>query len=641
MGATVAVTEIPTNAPAAQHPRRRGSLARRLALALLPLVIISLLLMAGAAYLRSRAILRETISRQMTSATLSQTTLLEAWAQDREQQLFLASQRGSLRQAVSLLLPDPGVADDELVEAARDEIEAVRRDQRQGLYTHVLVVDVATGRVVLATNRAWDLQPYAPLASGLPEGFSVQTTPAVDDPLFSPAGFALLTVVPLRSAQATAPDLLLVGVNSGNAIGELLEQLQVFSEQRGVYFIRRGQSSFLVRPDVLVSLPRYAVAPQIAIGVDHPVLAREATPDIQTLDYIDLEGTAVIGSYQWLAGWDMAILNELPQAEVYSELNSLAPFTLILVSATAVLSILIVTLVSNRLLRPLSSLTEFARRMAQGEWSFRAPEDRNDELGLLGESLNRMAEELGGAYLTLEERVEERTRHVRIAADIARAVTSTPDLEELMRRAVDLIRDRFGYYHASIFLVDPSGEKAILRASTGEVGQALIARAHQLPVGSQSIIGWVTSNNQPRVASDVTDDPVHIRNELLPATRSEAAVPLQVGGTVLGALDVQSVEVSAFQPEDIDILQTLADQLSAAIQNARLAQTSVSAAEQARLISRVTSEVSGMLEMGDVLETTAQVLHQALGRSEVVIRMLQPGEELASPDTPPSGVENN
>ncbi len=174
-------------------------------------------------------------------------------------------------------------------------------------------------------------------------------------------------------------------------------------------------------------------------------------------------------------------------------------------------------------------------------------------------------------------------------------------------------------------MLDPEGKSAQLREATGEVGEALIARGHELDVGSESIIGWVTANNEPRVASDVSEDPIYFRNEFLPDTRAEAAVPLQVGGTVLGALDVQSTDARAFSEEDIEILQTLADQLSAAIQNARLAQTSVAAAERARLISRVTGEMSGLLDVDQVLNTAAQSLHRALGDSEIMIKLTAAG----------------
>jgi GAF domain-containing protein len=232
-----------------------------------------------------------------------------------------------------------------------------------------------------------------------------------------------------------------------------------------------------------------------------------------------------------------------------------------------------------------------------------------------------MADDLSALYGSLEARVAERTQQVRTAAEVARAVTSTPSLDDLLRRAVDLLRDRFGFYHVTIFMLDEEGANAVVRESTGEVGQLLKARGHSLAVGSSSIIGWVTANNQGRIATDVGRDPIHLKNELLPDTRSEAAVPLQVTGRVLGALDVQSKEVNAFSAETLEVLQALADQLSTAIQNARLAQQSSLAAERARLLSAVTGQFGGLMDIEHVLETAAHTLHRVLGQPEVIITL--------------------
>ncbi len=627
-----------TPAPPSHPARPRQPLSRRLALTLLPLVLVPLLLMAGAAYLRTRAILRGVASRQITSAAQSQSTLLLTWVEDRQQQLFLSSQRSALRQALAALLPSPAAADDERVEAARAELADIADQPGEDLFTELLVADAASGQVVVATVREWDLQTLASPADLLSGGTSIHTLPAVDNPLVAPDGLALLTVAPMRSGLSDSADLILVGVNRGIALGQLMEELQIFTERSGPYLVRRGFSSFLIPPDTLVRVTGYGGTFEIVRPVEHPVLALDPTPEIRTLEYTDLGGTPVIASAQWFPDWGWSVVNELPQSGVYAELNSLAPFTGAMLAISAILSVVTVALVTGRLMRPLGTLTEFAGRMSRGDWQFRVPEEREDEVGLLAASLNRMAEDLSGVYRSLEQRVEERTRQIRAASEVARAAISTPDLEELLRRAVDLIRERFGYSHASIFLLDDAAENAILRASTGEIGEALISRGHQLKVGSQSIIGWVTANNQPRLASDVSQDPVHFRNELLPATRAEAAVPLQVAGRVLGALDVQSEDPQAFTPDDLAVLQTLADQLSAAIQNARLAQTSAAAADRARLISQVTSQVTGVLEVGEVLRTAAETLHRALGQPEIAIRLLPPGEEqYAAPVEPGDG----
>jgi len=170
----------------------------------------------------------------------------------------------------------------------------------------------------------------------------------------------------------------------------------------------------------------------------------------------------------------------------------------------------------------------------------------------------------------LEEVVGRRTAQLATAAEIGRAASSMLDLSELLRRTLELIRDRFGYYHASIFLLDETGTQAAIRESTGEIGRQLKERKHTLAVGSQSIIGYVTSRREPRIALDVGADTEYFKNPLLLETRSEMAIPLIVGDRLLGALDVQSREPNAFTSADVTVLQTLANQLAVAINNAEL-----------------------------------------------------------------------
>ncbi len=179
----------------------------------------------------------------------------------------------------------------------------------------------------------------------------------------------------------------------------------------------------------------------------------------------------------------------------------------------------------------------------------------------------------------LEEMVAVRTRglvrravQLQTAADIAKLATETPDPNTLMVQAVDLIRDRFGFYHVSVFLMDESGNWADLRASTGEAGRKMLARRHRLAAGSASIVGWVTSNRLPRVALNVDQDPFHFKNPLLPDTSAELAVPLMVGQRLIGALDVQSTEPEAFDEDDIRALEGIASELAVAIDRSRVQQ---------------------------------------------------------------------
>lgn len=171
----------------------------------------------------------------------------------------------------------------------------------------------------------------------------------------------------------------------------------------------------------------------------------------------------------------------------------------------------------------------------------------------------------------LNEALEDRLRLAEITTQITQRISGRVNLDEVLDTAVNFITQSYpNIYHAQIFLVDESGQKARLVSSTGEAGRVLLQRQHSLDVGSASVIGSVTSQAKPMVARARSVDTVHRRNELLPDTRVEAAFPLLIGDQVIGALDLQSKEVVAFEDRDLPIFQTLADHIAVSIDNARL-----------------------------------------------------------------------
>jgi GAF domain-containing protein len=169
----------------------------------------------------------------------------------------------------------------------------------------------------------------------------------------------------------------------------------------------------------------------------------------------------------------------------------------------------------------------------------------------------------------LLQKAERRARLLQAANEAGKRLTSILDLDELLPRTVDIICEAYGFYYAGVFLIDPSGEWAVLRAGHGEAGAAMIAKGHKLAVGGHSMIGMATALREARIALDVGEERVHFKNPYLPHTRSEMALPLAVGDKLLGAVTVQSTEERAFSQDDIITLQTMADHLSVAIHNAR------------------------------------------------------------------------
>lgn len=239
--------------------------------------------------------------------------------------------------------------------------------------------------------------------------------------------------------------------------------------------------------------------------------------------------------------------------------------------------------------RSLSKLLEVARRWQAGDFSAQVDLQTRDEFQQIGETYNHLSTELNQSLKGLEKTIAERTltlqrraRQMQAAAEVGRAAVTIRDLDILLPEVTRLISARFDVYHVGIFLLDDRGEYAVMRAANSQGGKLLVQEGHKLKVGVQGIVGYVASKGEPRISLDVESDSIHYKNPHLPETQSEMALPLSVGGKILGVLDVQSSRAAAFTPEDASILQIMADQIAIAIDNAHLLAESRQALEASR-----------------------------------------------------------
>jgi len=274
--------------------------------------------------------------------------------------------------------------------------------------------------------------------------------------------------------------------------------------------------------------------------------------------------------------------------------------TILIATVVAGLISILATQMARLLTQPITQLTQNAGKITSGDLNVTVPITDRDEIGTLAGAFNVMTTRLRTLINELEDRVLARTRELEVqnktliyrtqqiqtVADVARSIASAQDLEKLLTQVAALISERFGFYHVGIFLVDEAKEYAELRAANSEGGQRMLARQHKLRIGQVGIVGYATSTGQPRIALDVGEDAVHFRNPDLPLTRSEMALPLIASGSIIGALDVQSVQTNAFSDEDIELFTTLADQVAIAIVNSRLYQETLDALEEAQHIHR-------------------------------------------------------
>ncbi len=228
-------------------------------------------------------------------------------------------------------------------------------------------------------------------------------------------------------------------------------------------------------------------------------------------------------------------------------------------------------------------------------------------------AVQRDTEEFGsqesGRSAVLAE-LENRAQQLQAAAEVSRAASSILDLDDLLSQSAQLIQDGFGLYYTGIFLLDTDNRWAVLRAGTGTAGQRMMEQGHKLQVGGASMVGWCIDNRQARIALHAGEDAVRFANPLLPETRSEMALPLQSRGRIIGAMTIQSTNLDAFSENDISLLQTMADQLANAIENASLFEQG-----QRRITDlAVVNEASQAIALAQNLDDLLEMVHRQASR---------------------------
>ena len=238
--------------------------------------------------------------------------------------------------------------------------------------------------------------------------------------------------------------------------------------------------------------------------------------------------------------------------------------------------------------------------------------------------LMALASQVSGVINTI--RLLEDSRHralqLQTAAEIARDISSSLNLDELLPKTVNFVRDRFNFYYAAIYMLDWPAEFAVIREATGEAGAQLKRSGYKLGVGSKSIVGYVASRGESLIINDVSRDPTYLANPLLTDTKAEAAIPLKVGDRTLGVLDVQSTNLHAFTEDNLQVLQVLADQLAIAVVNTELFSETQEHLSQHRLLHHITTSAASGSTLEEALESAVSGLQVTLGGDRVSILLV-------------------
>lgn len=240
------------------------------------------------------------------------------------------------------------------------------------------------------------------------------------------------------------------------------------------------------------------------------------------------------------------------------------------------------------------------------------------------------------AALTIENaRLADEARrlasHIEAGAAVARQLTLLHDLDELMAETVRVIRDTFGYDRVHILLIDPAGERLVLREVSGANADLIKQRGFSLRVGVEGITGWVAEHGEPLLCNEVRNEPRFHTDSLLPfETRAELAVPLRLRGKPIGVLDAQNFQPGTFHHDDVAALQLIGDQVAIAIENARLLGETRGRLVAMRALHDVSLDIVAQLELNELLSTLLQRAARLVQAEAAAVYQYDPASGIVS-----------
>jgi putative methionine-R-sulfoxide reductase with GAF domain len=314
--------------------------------------------------------------------------------------------------------------------------------------------------------------------------------------------------------------------------------------------------------------------------------------------------------------WILGLI--IPFEKITAPATTAAIRQVIIGTGLIVLALGILWFLAGQVVRPMQVLTSAASAVARGNWAMRADVHSNDEAEVLANAFNTMTSQLQTVFATLEQRVADRTKDLATVAEVGTATATILQTDRLLQEVVDLTKERFNLYHSHIYLLDETGQNLVLVSGAGEPGRKMVAEGRSIRLDQeQSLVARAARERNGVTVNDVTQALDFLPNLLLPDTRSELAVPMIVGGKVIGVFDVQSDQVGRFTDSDISIQTTLAAQIATSIQNVRSFEQSQQRAELESLVNAIGQKIQRATSIDETLKIGIREVGLALGAQEV------------------------
>jgi putative methionine-R-sulfoxide reductase with GAF domain len=271
---------------------------------------------------------------------------------------------------------------------------------------------------------------------------------------------------------------------------------------------------------------------------------------------------------------------------------------------------------SQLLASPILSLAAVAQKIAAGDLSLQSEIESNDEIGTLAGAFNEMTRQTRALINSLEQR----SKALATSSEVSRRISTLLDQQELVTEVVKQVQSAFNYYHAHIYILDENTQELVMAGGTGEAGKAMLARGHKIAMG-KGLVGRAAQNNITVLVTDVSQESQWLPNPLLPETKSEVAVPIAIADHVLGVLDVQHNVADTLKQEDVDVLQSIANQVAFAVRNARSYSEVQAKADRESLITSISQKIQGTTTVESAMQVAIREIGRALNGAKTQITL--------------------
>ena len=491
-------------------------------------------------------------------------------------------------------------------------------------HTELFITD-EVGATVAATERLSDYyqadEEWWQAAWNDGNGAVYISAPEFDD---SAGVTALLMAVPIYEERSDNVVGIIRTTLNVQTLFALLDSWQLGESGHAVLLDQAGEVLFDPSPETLASELRRSL---VADDQGYVQAADEAGTELilgyealETAPVVTLVGRELRQSTQAIADLDWTLVVQQDVTEALAATTVIGRSIGVVNTVIILIVGLAVFLVVRSVVKPIRQLNEVVNEVAQGRLDVEIPFARRDEVGNLARNFGVMLQRQRDTL----EALAQRNRAVETSAQVSQSLSTYLDTQELAHAVVEQIQKAFDYYHAHIYLLDESGKNLVMMAGTGDAGIAMLRNRHNIPVG-KGLVGRAAALRTANLVPDVSQEPGWLPNPLLPYTRAEATVPITVGNTLIGVLDVQQNQVNGLDESDIELLESVARQVALAFRNAQTYEDVRAQADQAAIINQINQKIETASTIEGVLDIAARELREAFGAQQTIVELAAEG----------------